>query len=67
MSHLHEELSQIWLKIQGSLFPWLEEELGPLTEKQYQLVQILEVIRIEEHLRSYYPRISWECVQGVRY
>jgi len=53
MSHLHKELSQIWLRVQGSLFPWLEEELGPLTEKQQQLVQILELIRIEEHLRSY--------------
>jgi len=54
MSHLHEELSQIWLRVQGSLFPWLEEELGSLSEKQCQLVKILEVIRIEEHLRSYY-------------
>ncbi len=54
MVQLHEELSQIWLRIQGSLFPWLEEELGPLTEKQQQLVQIFELIRIEEHLHSYY-------------
>ncbi len=54
MAQLHEELSQIWLRIQGTLFPWLEAELGPLTEKQQQLVQILELIRIEEHLRSYY-------------
>jgi len=54
MSHLHEELSQIWLRIQGSLFPWLEGELGPLSEKQCQLIKILEIIRIEEHLRSYY-------------
>jgi len=53
MSHLHEELSQIWLRIQGSLFPWLEGELGPLSEKQCQLIKILEIIRIEEHLRSY--------------
>jgi len=45
MSHLHEELSQIWLKIQGSLFPWLEGELDPLSEKQCQLIKILEIIR----------------------
>ncbi|MDQ7003987.1 MAG: transposase [Ghiorsea sp.] len=54
MNHLHDELSQIWQRIQGSLFPWLEDELGPLSEKQCQLVKILEIIRIEEHLHSYY-------------
>jgi len=54
MNHLRERLSQSWLRIQGSLFPWLEEELGPLTEKQQQFVMILELIRIEEHLNDYY-------------
>ncbi len=54
MNHLREGLSQSWLRIQGSLFPWLEEELGPLTKRQQQLVTILELIRIEEHLRIAY-------------
>jgi transposase len=54
MNHLREGLSQSWLRIQGSLFPWLQEELGPLTEKQQQFVMILELIRIEEHLNDYY-------------
>jgi len=54
VSRLHEGLSQTWLRIQGSLFPWLREELGPLTEKQQQFVMILELIRIEEHLNDYY-------------
>lgn len=53
MSQLHERLSQTWLRIQGSLFPWLQEELGPLSRKQQQLITILEVIRIEQYLRSY--------------
>ena len=53
MSHLREGLSQTWLRIQGSLFPWLQEELGPLSRKQQQLITILEFIRVEEHLRSY--------------
>lgn len=35
---LPESLSQYWLKIQRSLFPHLEEELGELTEKQGQLL-----------------------------
>lgn len=43
-------LSSFWRRIQGSLFPELEEVLGPLTEKQQQLISILEVIRIERFL-----------------
>jgi hypothetical protein len=53
MSQLTETLSHYWNKIQGSLFPWLEEELDPLTEKQQQLVAILELVRIEEFLPCY--------------
>jgi hypothetical protein len=40
-------LSQYWLKIQSSLFPWLEEQLGELTEKEQRLVTTLDLIRIE--------------------
>lgn len=46
-------LSRFWERIQGSLFPELEEELGPLTEKQQQLVAILEVVRIEQFLTQF--------------
>ena len=38
MNGLHETLSQAWLNIQSSLFPWLSEKLGPLTAKQQELV-----------------------------
>lgn len=45
-------IAAIWGRIQGSLFPQLEATLaGPLTERQRQLVAILEVVRIEEHVR----------------
>ncbi|MCY4509469.1 MAG: transposase [Acidobacteria bacterium] len=37
-----------WQSIQRALFPHLERVLGPLTGKQQQLVQTLEVIRIEQ-------------------
>ena len=40
-------LSQYWLRIQGNLFPWLEEQLGELTEKEEKLVATLELVRIE--------------------
>jgi Transposase DDE domain/Transposase domain (DUF772) len=52
MNRLHETLSQAWLNIQGSLFPWLTEELGPLTAKQQELVTTLELVRIEEFITS---------------
>lgn len=40
-------ISQYWSRIQSSLFPWLEEQLGELTEKEQELVTALELIRIE--------------------
>jgi hypothetical protein len=52
MNRLKDTLSQTWLNIQSSLFPWLSEELGPLTEKQQQLVTTLEMVRIEEFIYS---------------
>jgi len=49
-------LSSFWNRIQGSLFSFLEEKLDSLTEKQQQLVAILELIRIEEFLPEYFQR-----------
>jgi len=45
-------LSQFWLTVQGGLFGWLEEELGELNTKQQQLVKILELLRIENFVKS---------------
>ena len=45
---LGASLSQYWRNIQYNLFPWLEKETGELTDKQKQLVSILEIIRVEE-------------------
>lgn len=53
MGQLLQRLSQYWDIIQGSLFPLLQEELDPLTEKQQQLVTILEIVRIEAFLPDY--------------
>lgn len=49
-----ELLSSIWSRIQSSLFPYLEEELGELSEKHRSLIGILEFIRIEEGICSAY-------------
>jgi hypothetical protein len=40
-------LSRTWSHIQGTLFPWLTEELGPLTETHKQVVTALEVAGVE--------------------
>lgn len=52
MIKLHSRLAQTWLNIQSSLFPWLTEELGELTQKQQELVTTLEMMRIEEFILS---------------
>ena len=54
MNCLRDTLSQYWLNIQGSLLPWLKEELGELTEKQQKLVTTLELVRVEEFLATTY-------------
>ena len=53
--HMRNTLSAYWNKIQGNLFPTLEEELPPLTQKQQQLISILELIRIEEFVPAFCP------------
>lgn len=47
-------LSYYWKKIQGCLFPQLEEELGPLTKKQQQAVSILELVRVEQFVHNHF-------------
>ena len=50
MNQTRDELSNIWNRFQISLFPWLHEELGELTDKQQQLIRVLEVSQIERHI-----------------
>jgi hypothetical protein len=39
--------------MQGVLFPALQEQLGPLTDKHRQLVAVLNLIRIEAMVASW--------------
>ena len=41
-------LSYILEKMQRNLFPNLEEELGPMTDKEKNLIKILEIVQIED-------------------
>jgi len=45
-------ISSMWDGIQRTLFPFLQEELGYLTENHRKLAGILEVIRIEDFCRN---------------
>lgn len=50
MNQTRYTLSNIWNRFQSALIPWLQEELGELTEKQQQLIEVLELVRIEAHI-----------------
>jgi hypothetical protein len=52
MSFVDRTVSQVWESIQEGLFPWMEEMLGRLSERQRQLVRILELIRIESFITT---------------
>jgi hypothetical protein len=50
MSGIRDELLTRWGHIQGTLFGWFSEELGPLTDKHEQLVCVLDLIGLETHV-----------------
>lgn len=45
-----ETISHVWDHIQTRLFPFLADELGPLTDTQRKLAATLELIRIEDFI-----------------
>ncbi|MEI6513823.1 MAG: transposase [bacterium] len=47
---LRDTLSSYWAAIQGELFPWLDDCLGPLTERHRDIVTVLEFVRLESFL-----------------
>ncbi len=52
MSKLRETIAQSWWTIQDTLFPRMIEELGPLTQKQQELITTLEMLHIEAFIDS---------------
>src|SRR3954451_8919490 len=50
-----------WINSQPSLFPWLEEELDPLTAKLERLVIILDTLGLEAFVASpSWTRSAWK-------
>lgn len=47
-----QQLSTFWQRIQRSLIPALQEELGPLSENHKKLIAVLEIVRIEEFIQQ---------------
>ena len=47
-------ISSMWSGIQSSLFPYLEEVLGPLTELHQKIAATLEVVRVDEKISGEY-------------
>ncbi len=52
MSKLRETIAQSWWTIKNTLFPRMIEELGPLTQKQQELITTLEILHIEAFIDS---------------
>lgn len=50
------KLSTLWCTIRDFLYPALEEELDPLTEKQRQLIAVCELARLERQMARYQGR-----------
>ena len=46
-------LSQIFNSIQHSLFPWLDEALDPLSEKEQRFVKVVSLMNLEIHMKHY--------------
>lgn len=46
-------LSQMWFNLQYKLFPFLEENTGGLSEKNKEIVSVLELVKIEHFLPDY--------------
>lgn len=53
-----ENLSRRWFEIQGTLFPHMTEQVGPLTKHHEQLISVLEFARIEDLLRRNYGLVG---------
>jgi len=47
-------LFSIFHSIESSLFPWLEEELDPLSEKEQQFVQVVSLTDLEKNMTQYH-------------
>jgi len=55
---LSGQLKQFLRVMQGCLFPALEQQLGPLTDKLRQLIAVLELVQIEAMVGSWHGGVA---------
>jgi hypothetical protein len=46
-------LFDIWNTIQTKLFPWLEQELDPLSDKERNFVQVVALLDLPSHMKEF--------------
>jgi hypothetical protein len=46
-------LFDVWHTIQTRLFPWLEQELDPLSDREQEFVQVVCLLDLPSHMRQY--------------
>ena len=51
--NIMSNLFDIWHSTQARLFPWLEERLDPLSEKEQRFVQVVSLMDLSKHMREY--------------
>jgi len=49
-------LSSLWTRTRDFLYPYLEEELEPLTQKQRDFISVCELAQLDKHMRPYRGR-----------
>jgi hypothetical protein len=59
-------LNQFQRIMQGVLFPALQEQLGPLTDKHLQLVAVLGLIRVGAQVGARSGVVEAPAVDGLR-
>ena len=50
---LLELITGTWSHIQGNLYPWLQAEVGPLTDNHKRLITVLEMVRVEAFVQMH--------------
>ena len=55
-------LLAIFNNIQSNLFPWLEEELDPLSDKEQQFVRVIALVDLQKHMHEFCgSRLGRKC------
>ena len=55
-------LFAVFNNIQTNLFPWLEEELDPLSDKEQQFVRVIALLDLQKHMHEFCgSRLGRKC------